>query len=279
MRPGWKTLGPSAASAAVLLAFLALSAGPTPAAGDEPVRLGFGRLFRFGGGSSPSSPSSDQPPDYPASGMVEGPSAGPPPPPGVAAVAGPAPRIVARPRVSRPVTESDPLICRVTLNRSDDGGTFGMFLQVYADGTILDGEGAHRVSRDDLRPLVEALQSGDLYRLKGHCGGPSTDYVESVHVTVFERSLGRLRASTFSYSGNPQGCDNAVRHLHATLDNLQSRVARPPAAPASASSPAPAANVVVGGASGLAPLPDPVAPLAEPAPRPGAAVIPLTTDH
>ena len=131
-----------------------------------------------------------------------------------------------RPRVTRPVTESDPILTRITLNRSDDGNQFGMFLQVYADGTIIDSEGVHHVGQDALKPLIEALQAGDLYRFKGHCGAPATDYVESVQVIVYERSLGRLRANAFSYSGNPQGCDNAIRHLHGTLDNLQAKIVR-----------------------------------------------------
>ncbi len=63
-----------------------------------------------------------------------------------------------------------------------------------------------------------------LYRLKGHCGAPSTDFVEQVHMVVYERSLGRLRANAFSFSGNPQGCDHAVRHLQTALDGLQARV-------------------------------------------------------
>ena len=80
-----------------------------------------------------------------------------------------------------------------------------------------------------LKPVSDALQAGELYRLKGHCGGPATDYVEQVHVVVFERTLGRLRANSFSYSGNPQGCDHTVRHLHAALDGLQDE-AQPPVA-------------------------------------------------
>jgi hypothetical protein len=130
------------------------------------------------------------------------------------------------------LTESDPILTRITLNRSDDGNPFGMFLQVFADGTLIDSEGVHHVGQEALRPIIEALQSGDLYRLKGHCGAPATDYVESVQVIVYERYLGRLRANSFSYSGNPQGCDNSVRHLHATLDALQSRITRPVPMPA-----------------------------------------------
>jgi hypothetical protein len=136
------------------------------------------------------------------------------------------PRIIPRPRVSRPLTESDPIVTRITLNRSDDGHQFGMFLQVFADGTVIDSEGVHHVGRETLRPIIEALQAGDLYRSRGHCGAPATDFVESVHVIVYERVLGRLRASAFSYSGNPQGCDNAIHQLHAALDNLQSKVTR-----------------------------------------------------
>ena len=120
--------------------------------------------------------------------------------------------------MSRPATEADPLVTRISLGRSDDGSQFGMFLQVFADGTVLDSEGSTTSAPDALRPLVEAIQSGDLARLKGHCGAPPTDFIEQVHVVVYERSLGRLRANSFSYSGNPQGCDHAVRHLHATLD-------------------------------------------------------------
>ncbi|HMB03598.1 MAG TPA: hypothetical protein VKP69_07640, partial [Isosphaeraceae bacterium] len=152
------------------------------------------------------------------------------------------PRLVPQPRVSRPITEADPLVTRVTLNRSNDGNQFGMFLQVFSDGTVIDGEGAHRVGPDALKPVVTALQTGDFARLKGHCGGPATDYVEQVHVVVFERSLGRLRANAFSYSGNPQGCDHSVHHLHAALDALQAKISRPmtatnPGTPAHAATP------------------------------------------
>ncbi len=104
-----------------------------------------------------------------------------------------------------------------------------MFLQVFADGTVIDGEGVHHVHADVLRPVVEAVASGDLARLKGHCGGPAGDFIENVHVVVFDRSLGRLRASSFSYSGNPQGCDHAVHHLQKVLDELQTKLS--PATP------------------------------------------------
>jgi hypothetical protein len=107
-----------------------------------------------------------------------------------------------------------------------------MFLQVYADGTVIDSDGVHHLSPEDMKPLNESLQSGDLYRSRSHCGAPATDFVEQVHIVVYERSLGRLRANAFSYSGNPQGCDHAVRHLHQALDGLQAKLSRQAPIPA-----------------------------------------------
>jgi hypothetical protein len=122
-----------------------------------------------------------------------------------------------------------------------------MFLQVFADGTVLDSEGEHHVSRETLRPVVEALQASELYRLRGHCGAPGTDFIEQVHMVVYERNLGRLRANTFSYSGNPQGCEHAVAHLHNALEGLQAKLSKTPM-PSTANGPASAP---------LAPAPSP----------------------
>ena len=141
--------------------------------GDEPGRLG--RLFRFGGGSArPRRPPGPTPPrPEPAADPTR---FGSPLLFDAGATATSLRRrrlrIVPRPRVSRPATESDPLVTRVSLGRSDDGTQFGMFLQVFADGTVLDSEGTHHVDSEALRPLVEAIQSSDLTRLKGHCGAP-----------------------------------------------------------------------------------------------------------
>jgi len=171
-----------------------------------------------------------------------------------------APRIVPHARVSRAPTDADPLVTRITLGRSDDGTQFGMFLQVYADGTVIDSEGVHPLGREAIRGLVEVLQSGELSRLHGHCGGPPTDFVESVQVVVFERSFGRLRASSFSFSGNPQGCDHGVRRLQSALDALQARFDRPGAAGTPTSVP------TTGG----------VVPVPAPAPLPAGPGVPLT---
>jgi hypothetical protein len=135
--------------------------------------------------------------------------------------------LIPQPRVSRPATDADPIVTRVSLGRSDDGRQFGMFLQVFADGTVIDSEGVHHAGREAIKDVLGALEQSDLYRVKGHCGAPSTDFVEQVHMVVYERSLGRLRANAFSFSGNPQGCDHAVRHLQTTLDSLQTKLSRP----------------------------------------------------
>lgn len=223
MRPNRKKLiGASLIAPGLLFVSLLASRGQ----GDEPSRLS--RLFRLGGGSSaspaPTSPTRGNDVGAPAlrtaTNTTTSPYTGPTGP------TSPASRIVPRPRVTRAATEADPIVTRVSLGRSNDGSQFGMFLQVFADGTVLDSEGEHHVSRETLRPIVEALQAGELYRVKGHCGSPGTDFIEQVHMVVYERNLGRLRANTFSYSGNPQGCEHAVAHLHAALEGLQLKISK-----------------------------------------------------
>jgi len=86
-----------------------------------------------------------------------------------------------------------------------------------------------------MKPLLDAIHQGDLFRLKGHCGAPSTESIESAHVVVFERSYGKLRATSFSYSGNPQGCDPSVRKLHAALEAIQLKLSSPASATVPAS--------------------------------------------
>src|SRR5207248_1360454 len=127
-------------------------------------------LFRFG--STPRNPSARPAPAAPRT------PANPVAAPETGAAVGP--RLIPQPRVSRPVTQADPILTRVALGRSDDGKSFGMFLQVFADGTVIDTEGVHRVGADALRPLLQALQAGDFSRPRGHCGGSPTDFVEQV---------------------------------------------------------------------------------------------------
>ncbi len=236
--------------------------GFTPVRADEPRGLGLGRLFRFGKDrdAEPNRPEvADQPGSNP--GEVPEPTPATPSPynPGAlnlgaygtaprnlppgsgpamspVSATGPATpafpatstnRIIPQPRTSEAFTEADPILTRISLGRSDDGQQFGMFFQVHADGTVIDTEGVHHVSHDDLRPLVEALRAADVGRLKGHCGGPPTDFIEQVHLTVYDYSRGRLQANHFSYSGNPQGCDPAVQGLQAAIDALQMKVTSP----------------------------------------------------
>ena len=244
-----------------------------PAQADEPGRLG--RFFRFGAASEPSkSASSPAPKSSLATSTPPGGSTMTPPyrsvadsytppalstPPTTASGSNglsPQPRITPKSRVNKPITEADPLVTRLAVGRADGGSQFGMFMQVFADGTVIDGEGVHKVSPDVLKPVVEAVSSNEFAKLKGHCGGPAGDTFENFHVVTYERAYGRLRANAFSYSGNPQGCDHAVHHLHKVLDELQMKMSAPagmgnatasmtptvvaPAMTSPASSPAPA---------------------------------------
>lgn len=243
-------------SAWILLAsvVVATELGTARGLGDEPSRLG--RFFRFGNNAPPAAARDEAPPS-----AFPGPAASPPllPPPSTPPAPGESgPRLIPQPRVSRAVTESDPILTRIAIGRSDNGTRFGMFLQVYADGTVLDGEGVHHLGRETLKPLVEAIQSGDVFRLRGHCGGPPADFVEQVQIVVYERSLGRLRANSFSYSGNPQGCDHAIRHIQAAVDAIQNKISGVPAA-------APAPNATV-----------PASPAPSATPPANAPTIPLT---
>jgi hypothetical protein len=268
------------------LSLAILATGVTPSWGDDTGILS--RLFRLGGGSTDSSPSTGTAaPNQSGSlpyGHASGATGSALPRNGISPLApepmisnfnglpqtpvttppvpdGPSQRLAPRPRVSPAVTSADPVLTRFALGRSNDGSQFGMFLQIFADGTVVDSEGVHRVRPADLRPIVETVQSGELYRIKGHCGAPSSDFIEYVHVVIYERRLGRLNAHAFSYTGNTQGCDHAVRHLHTVLENLQAKISRQGGV----------TNARAGG--GAASAPTPVGPLPMPAPE-GSSVIP-----
>ena len=241
-----KRVGTVLATSGVLFAAMAtLSRGDDPPA--NPSRLG--RLFRLGGNRSTDSPVvgksgsdgaaspatrrsvTDAPPPYPS--PVTSPIGSSLPAYGPLRTANATPttanaRLVPQPRTSRAATESDPLVTRVSIGRSDDGKPFCMFIEVFADGTILDSEGVHHVGTDHLKPIAQLLQAGDLAKLKGHCGGPAADFIEQVHVIAYDRYHGRLRATPFSYSGNPQGCDPSVKKLNDAIDALQTKLVGQP---------------------------------------------------
>jgi hypothetical protein len=186
------------------------------------------------------------------------------------------PAVAPRPRVSNAATSADPLLTRMALGRSNDGSQFGMFLQIYADGTVIDSEGVHRLAQSDLRAISELVNSGELSRMRGHCGNPSSDFIEEVHVIAYERRLGRLAAVPFSYSGNPQGCDPAVKQLHTLIETLQTKLSRQPVA---TTTPASAPAAPAGGATAATPTAAaPAPPLGTPIPGAATtgAVIPLT---
>jgi hypothetical protein len=183
-------------------------------------------------------------------------------------------RLVPQPRVSRPLTDAPPILTRVSIGRSDNGQRFGMFLQIHADGTVLSSDGVSRVGPDVLRPLLDALRAADLGREREHCGGPPTDFIEQVHLTVYDQSRGRLVANQLTYSGNTQGCDPALAAVLGAIDAVQNRIASP--APGTSAESAGVAGAPAPGL-GLPPLGTdaaPPAPLASPAGGPTVGLTP-----
>ena len=200
------------------------------ALGDDTPRLG--RLFRLGGNSRPADASAI---GKPASNSAS--TDGAPRPfspntpivnPSSDANASAGSRIKPQARVSHAVTEAEPLVSRVSIGRSDDGKQFCMFIEIFADGTILDSEGVHHVGPEHLRGIAQILQTGELAKLKGHCGGPAADFIEQHHMVSYDRFHGRLRATPFSFSGNPQGCDPAVKKMNDAIDAIQMKLSGPP---------------------------------------------------
>lgn len=229
------------------------SAGGSGYPGSQAPSSAFGDIGTGGSSFPTGSAASRAPNPTPAGGPIpsEGPST-----PDLSGLQDSQPRLSPRPRVSSAVTTADPLLTRMALGRSNDGSQFGMLLQVFADGTVIDSEGVHRLSAAELRPLVEATQNSELSHVRGHCGTPSNDFIDYVHIVTFERRMGRLQAHSFSYAGNPQGCDNGIRYLHTALENLQVKLSRQPAA-----------NGTIGAATPMfAPIPP--ATSARPATRP-----------
>jgi len=285
----------------VTAGFLVLVAAIEPARADDPGFLGrlFGQGSSASSGTNPATAPNNVPAPLPYSrGSGANPSYVPgtpacllatspstfdalPQTPATAPLAtatGPGQRLAPQPRFSSPITNADPILTRFALGRSNDGSQFGMFLQVFADGTVVDSEGLHRLRGADIRPIVDVVQSGELYRLKGHCGTPPTDFIEYVHIVIYERRLGRLTAHSFSYSGNPQGCDPAIRHIHLALENLQAKLTRQPAPTAGAvpGSPMPLGNSLVGQPGPSNPLGGSPAPVVTS--RPGQLPIPPATN-
>jgi hypothetical protein len=198
--------------------------------GDDTPRIG--RLFRLGGNSRPADASTIGKPGSNTPNSDGAPRPFSPHAPNVNpsgdANASAGARIKPQARVSRAVTEAEPLVSRVSIGRSDDGKQFCMFIEIFADGTILDSEGVHHVGPDHLRGIAQILQSGELAKLKGHCGGPAADFIEQHHMVSYDRFHGRLRATPFSYSGNPQGCDPAVKKMNDAIDAIQMKLSGPP---------------------------------------------------
>ena len=95
---------------------------------------------------------------------------------------------------SRPLTEADPVVTRVALGRSNDGTQFGMFLQIYADGTVIDSEGVHHLGREAIREsLLDEAEGADILLIK-----PGLPYLD-VLARLRERTL--LPLAAYQVSG------------------------------------------------------------------------------
>ena len=135
------------------------SATPSSAQDDARGGLGLSRFFRFGSSKNDSKSDQEHNHDHPRNDQIartptdrnfkpnsELPS-------DAATTFSPAvtspgfgdssTRFTARPRHNGPVTEADPILTRVGLGRSDSGSSFALFIQIYADGTVIDSEGVH----------------------------------------------------------------------------------------------------------------------------------------
>ncbi len=122
---------------------------------------------------------------------------------------------------SRPYTEADPLLSQVLIGRSEQGERFGTFLQVFEDGTVLDARGVHQVDPRALQPLAKAIEGVlDSWNLE-HCGGVSHGMIDQIHVVLYQRGFGRLRARALSYSGNLDGCDTRIARLHRSIETFR----------------------------------------------------------
>lgn len=129
-------------------------------------------------------------------------------------------RISARPKYAGAVTDADPVLTRVGVARADSGNSFALFIQIYADGTVIDTEGVHRLPVSQIKSILSVIRGHDFSRVRGHCGQPSADFIENVQMIVYDRAMGKLRANAFSYTGDPKGCDASVAHLHKAVDEL-----------------------------------------------------------
>ena len=149
--------------------------------GEEPGRLG--RLFRIGApsrgraflrgeakaGEKPdvrrdlSAPPRRSLPLYPG-------SPDPPAPPLSGATESAGSRIKPQPRVNRAITEAEPLVTRISIGRTDDGKQFCMFVQIFADGTVLDSDGVHRVGPSTCGPSPRSSSRANWPSSRGTAG-------------------------------------------------------------------------------------------------------------
>lgn len=137
------------------------------------------------------------------------------------------PTTPARPAASLvpPPANADPLVSRFAVGRATDGSTFGVFLHLYADGTVMDSSGLHHSDPGQLEILRGVLEDLPLDELDHHYPGAAAGDLEVIQMIVYQRSKGRIRAVSFSYSGDPGDAPPAIRRLHSALESFQMHLA------------------------------------------------------
>lgn len=244
-----------AAPAAILGTFALLVA--TTALADGPPSL-FGRLFRRGASTS-AAPRRVAPANArdPRSAELLRPPADfdRPTPPGGQPAAVPPASLVPAP------ANGDPLVTRLAVGRATDGSTFGLFLQVYADGTVMDSAGLHHADPARLGAVRDALAALPLDGLDHHYPGPAAGDLEVIQLIVYRRSKGKIQAVPVSYSGEPSGAPEEVRRLNEALEDFEIHLAGGPVdAPTTAPAPRSTAPQRTVPPDDIAPPPPLVAP-------------------
>jgi hypothetical protein len=195
--------------------------GPLASAGAGDDRGFLGRIFRRGSTTPPSArrvdPVSDR--DRTSADLLKPPTAEElEPRPG-------RPHSVPAAALVPPPANGDPLVTRFAVGRATDGSTFGLFMHIYADGTVMDSSGLHNADPTKLEALRDVLSTLPLNALELHYPGPAAGDLEVIQVVVYQRSKGKIRAVPFSYSGDPSEAPPEIRRLHAALESFQMQFA------------------------------------------------------
>jgi hypothetical protein len=136
-----------------------------------------------------------------------------------------------------PPANADPLLSRFAIGRASDGQTFGLFMHIFADGTVMDSNGLHHSDPAAFERLKDTLRETPLEQLERHTEGTASDYLEVVYLVAYQRAGTKLRAVPLSHAGNTSTAPPSLQRLHAALEAFQAHISSPvPGTPAAAMS-------------------------------------------